>query len=44
MLEKINSSQDVKKLNLKEKEILEKGDMVVISGGAKMLESAEDSK
>lgn len=29
---------------LKEKEILEKGDMVVISGGAKMLESAEDSK
>ena len=29
---------------LKQKEILEKGDMVVISGGAKMLNSAEDSK
>ena len=29
---------------LKNKEILEKGDMVVVAGGAKWLESAEDSK
>ena len=29
---------------LKEKEILEKGDMVVVAGGAKWLNSAEDSK
>ena len=29
---------------LKEKEILEKGDMIVVSGGAKMLATAEDSK
>ena len=29
---------------LKQKEILEKGDMVVISGGSKMLDAAEESK
>lgn len=29
---------------LKQKEILEKGDMIVVSGGAKWLNSAEDSK
>ena len=29
---------------LKQKEILEKGDMVVVSGGAKWLATAEDSK
>ena len=29
---------------LKQKEILEKGDLIVISGGAKLLENAEYSK
>ncbi len=29
---------------LRQKEILEKGDMIVISGGAKMLDTAEDSR
>lgn len=42
--ETINKTVEKGIEKLKEKEILEKGDMVVISGGAKMLESAEDSK
>lgn len=42
--ETINKTVEKGIEKLKEKEILEKGDMVVISGGAKMLNSAEDSK
>ena len=42
--ETINKTVEKGIEKLKEKEILEKGDMIVVSGGAKMLESAEDSK
>ena len=42
--ETINKTVEAGIEKLKQKEILEKGDMVVISGGAKMLNSAEDSK
>ena len=42
--ETINKTVEKGIEKLKEKEILEKGDMIVVSGGAKMLESTEDSK
>ena len=42
--ETINKTVEKGIEKLKEKEILDKGDMIVVSGGAKMLESAEDSK
>ncbi len=42
--ETINKTVEKGIEKLKQKEILEKGDMIVISGGAKILNSAEDSK
>ena len=42
--ENIDKTVEVGIEKLKEKEILEKGDLIVISGGAKLLENAEYSK
>ena len=42
--ENVNKTVDMGIQKLQQKGILEKGDMVVISGGAKMLKSTEESK
>lgn len=42
--ETINKTVELGIEKLKEKEILEKGDLIVISGGAKLLPTAEESK